>query len=111
MTSPFGDPLASETIGNPVDDSGRPSSLGFWLGGLLVAGGIIGGVVWGVVNGIGFSDAIDDFERVPVGEVGTIELDEGDFVVYMGLFTSADVAHVDGRKSGEGREIVVESPA
>ena len=27
-------------------------------------------------------DAIDDFERVPVGEIGTIQLDEGDYVVY-----------------------------
>ena len=38
MTSPFGDVLGSDAMGNPVDDSGRPSSLGYWLGGLLIAG-------------------------------------------------------------------------
>ena len=82
MTSPFGDVLGSDATGHPVDPPKRPSSLGYWLGGALIAGGIIGGIIWGVVNGIGFNDAIDDFERVPVGQVGTVDLEEGDFVVY-----------------------------
>jgi len=82
MTSPFGDPLAVDTMGNPADDSGRPSSLGFWLGGLLIIGGIVGGGIWLAMGLSGFSDEIDDFERVPVGRISTIELDEGDYVVY-----------------------------
>ncbi len=82
MTSPFGDPTAVDTMTGPPDQADRPSGIGYWLGGLLIAGGIVGGIAWGVINGIGFNDAIDDFERVPVGQVGTIELDEGDYVVY-----------------------------
>jgi hypothetical protein len=77
MTSPFGGDMA-----NPMDQPQGPSSLGYWLGGLLIAGGIIGGIAWGWISFSSFLDAIDDFERVPVGEVSTIELDEGDYVVY-----------------------------
>ena len=80
MTNPFGDP--GPVVGNPVDEPDRPSSLGYWLGGLLIAVGIIGSAAWGIVNGIGFSDAIDDFERVPVGQIGRVQLDQGDYVVY-----------------------------
>ena len=57
---------------NPMDQPQGPSTLGYWLGGLLIAGGIIGGIVWGWVSFSSFLDAIDDFERVPVGEIGTI---------------------------------------
>ena len=35
MTNPFGDP--GPVVGNPVDEPDRPSSLGYWLGGLLIA--------------------------------------------------------------------------
>ena len=82
MTSPFGDVLGSAVVGNPVDEPRRPSGLGYWLGGLLIAGGIIGGIAWGVIHGVGFSDSIDDFERVPVGRISSIQLEEGDYVVY-----------------------------
>jgi len=82
MTSPFGDLSSVDAMGNPVEASGRPSGLGYWIGGLLIAGGIAVGIAWGVINGLGFSDAIDDFERVPVGQIGTVDLDEGDYVVY-----------------------------
>ncbi|MET0666225.1 MAG: hypothetical protein ABW008_11735 [Acidimicrobiales bacterium] len=77
MTSPFGWDGA-----NPMDPPQGPSSLGYWLGGLLIAGGIIGGIVWGWMSFSSFLDAIDDFERVPVGEISTIQLDDGDYVVY-----------------------------
>jgi len=77
MTSPFGGDIA-----NPMNQPTGPSSLGYWLGGLLIIGGIVGGIAWGWVNVAGFLNAVDDFERVPVGEIGTIQLDEGDYVVY-----------------------------
>jgi hypothetical protein len=77
MTGPFGGDVA-----NPMDQPQGPSSLGYWLGGLLIAGGIIGGIVWSWMSFSSFLDAIDDFERVPVGEINTIQLDEGDYVVY-----------------------------
>lgn len=112
MTSPFGDVLGSETLSNPADDSGRPSSLGYWLGGLLIAGGIIGGVVWIVTGLSSFSDAIDDFERVPVGQIGTVELDEGDYVVYAerggGLPQSNFIDGIRMRPAGEGEGDEVE---
>ena len=82
MTSPFGDPTAVDTMTGPPDQADRPSGIGYWLGGLLIAGGIIGGIVWIVVGLSGFSDSIDDFERVPVGQVGTVDLEAGDYIVY-----------------------------
>lgn len=112
MTSPFGDPLATDTIGNPVDESGRPSSLGFWLGGLLIAAGIIGGALWIVAGLSNFSDAIDDFERVPVGQVGTVDLEAGDYIVYAerggGLPQSSFISGIRMRPAGEGRGDEVE---
>jgi hypothetical protein len=63
-------------------DSG-PGKGGYVIGALLIIVGIVGGIAWGVVNGLAFTDAIDDFEREPVGqEVGTMELEAGEMVVY-----------------------------
>lgn len=78
MTSPFG----GDVIDNPIDQPRAPSSLGYWIGALLIVAGIGGGIFWGVTKAVDFQDAIDGFERAPVGQISTIELDEGDYVVY-----------------------------
>lgn len=88
MSDVFGTvPGTDPVIGNPVDPlSGNeprpPSKAGYWIGALLIAAGVIGAIVWIGYRALAFDEAIDDFERVPVGQVGTISLDEGDFVVY-----------------------------
>ncbi len=112
MTSPFGDVMGGDGTGNPAERSGRPSSLGYWLGGLLIVGGIVGGIVWIAVGLSGFSDSIDDFERVPVGQVGSVELEEGDYIVYAerggGLPQSNFIDSLRMRPAGEegrGEEI------
>lgn len=104
MTVPFGgdaaNPMATGETG--------PGKGGYVLGTLLIIVGVVGGIAWGVVNGIGFSDAIDDFERVPVDEVGTIELEAGDHVVYGerngGTGITAVLGDVRMRPSGEGND-------
>ena len=101
MTSPFGGDL----IDNPVAPAKGPSNLGYWLGGALIVLGVVGGIIWGVTAFVGFQDAIDDFERVPVGNTEVIDLDEGEYVVYAerggGLPLSAFLGEVRMRPAGE----------
>ena len=67
--------------------------------------GVVGGIIWGVTAFVGFQDAIDDFERVPVGDTGVIDLDAGEYVVYAerggGLPLSAFLGEVRMRPAGE----------
>ena len=78
MTVPYGGDFA-----NPmVSQESGPSAAGYVFGSILIAIGIVGGIAWGVVNGVAFFDDIDDFERAPVGDVETMDLEAGDMVVY-----------------------------
>jgi hypothetical protein len=78
MTVPYGGDFA-----NPmVQQESGPSAAGYILGAILIVLGIGGGIAWGVTNGIAFFDAIDDFERAPVGDIETMDLEAGDMVVY-----------------------------
>ena len=78
MTVPYGGDFA-----NPmVQQETGPGKLGYVIGTLLIVLGIAGGIALGVVNGVDFFDSIDDFERAPVGEVGTLDLEAGEMVVY-----------------------------
>jgi hypothetical protein len=81
VTDPFGNPLADPFNPMQQDDSG-PSTVGYWIGAILIIGGVVLGVWWGWSRYMSFQDTIDDFERVPVGQVGRVHLDEGDYVVY-----------------------------
>ncbi len=99
-----GDPMV-----NPMQSSDGPSAFGYILGAIFIVLGVAGGIVWGVVNFVDFQDAIDDFERVPVGQVGTVDLDEGEYVVYAerggGEALSAFLSEVRMRPAGqEGAE-------
>jgi hypothetical protein len=97
------DPMA-----NPMQqgDDG-PSGVGYFIGVVLIVAGVICGGVWGWTKFSDFQDAIDDFQRVPVGEIGTVELDEGDYVVYAekggGDAVTAFLGGVRMRPAGERR--------
>lgn len=56
-TSPY-EPLTSTKI--------KPGKGWYWLGGLLIAGGIIGGIALGIAGVVRFISAIDDFGRFAV---------------------------------------------
>lgn len=81
MSSPFG----GDVIGNPVSPVGEPkgpSTLGYWLGGGIIAVGIVGAIAWGVTQFMAFQDEVDGFERVTVGDRATVTFEEGDYVLY-----------------------------
>ncbi len=109
MTDPFaGDPA------NPAyqTESG-PGVIGYVIGAILLAIGIIGGIAWFAVGFVGLEDTVDDFERVPVDEVQTVDLDQGDYVVYGekggGQAVGATLASFRIRPAGgDGDELEVE---
>ncbi len=80
MSNPFG--VAADPMANPMQQSDGPSKVGYLIGIVLILVGTVGGIYWGVTKFVDFQDAIDDFQRVPVGEIGTLEFEEGDYVVY-----------------------------
>jgi hypothetical protein len=82
MTDPFGNPIVTSDPFNPVAQDDGPGAGGYVVGVILIILGVAGAIWWGVSHFVDFQDTIDDFQRVPVGRVGRIELDEGEYVVY-----------------------------
>ena len=58
------------------------SRAGFWLGGALVAAGVLGAVVWFVVSFLAIDDKVGDFQRVPVPGEETVGLEAQKYVIY-----------------------------
>ena len=53
----------------PVRPAGTPqraSSLGYWIGGALIAAACIGAVVWAVLAFFGYTNQVDSFQRMTV---------------------------------------------
>ena len=109
MTVPYGGDFA-----NPmVSQESGPSAAGYVIGSILIILGIAGGIAWGVINGVAFLDEIDDFERAPVGDVQTMDLEAGDMVVYGeksgGQGITATLGDTRMRPAGgEGDELTLE---
>lgn len=109
MTVPYGGDVA-----NPMAAPERgPGVAGYVIGTLLIIAGIVGGIVWGATKIVALQDTIDDFDRAPVDEVRTFDLDEGDYVVYGerggGEAISATLADFHIRPEGEeGGDLEVE---
>ncbi|MCU1496546.1 MAG: hypothetical protein JWM47_499, partial [Acidimicrobiales bacterium] len=68
----------------PVAPTRRPGRVGFWIGGVLILLAAIGGIgslVLGLTRG---DDAIEGFQRVPLGKGGTFVFrDTGSYAVYL----------------------------
>jgi hypothetical protein len=60
----------------------RPSAAGYWIGGGILVVSVAASVVILVQAAFGFIGNIDEFDRVGVGESETIELDDGEWVIY-----------------------------
>ena len=58
------------------------SRAGYWLGGALVAAGVLGAVVWLVVSFLAIDDKVGDFQRVPVPGEETVGLETRKYVIY-----------------------------
>jgi Domain of unknown function (DUF4234) len=58
------------------------SRAGYWIGGGLVAVGVLGAILWFVGSLMRMSDEVEAFPRVPVPGEATIELEARKYVVY-----------------------------
>jgi hypothetical protein len=108
MTVPYGGDVA-----NPMGGDSGPGKAGYVIGTLLIVAGFIGGFAWFGMKYTEVESAVDDFERVPVDEVRTIDLEPGDYVVYGekggGDAIGATLGEVRIRPEGEeGGELTVE---
>jgi hypothetical protein len=58
------------------------SRAGYWIGGGLIAVGVVGAVLWFVLSLVNLSNEVDDFQRVPVPGEGTVQLEARKYVIY-----------------------------
>lgn len=102
----FPTPQPSPVIDEPL----RPRALWYWIGGLVILGGIIGAIVGFVLGFSGLDDTIDGFERVPYPEGGVVTIDEpGKYVIYgeqPSSFTDANVNAVINLIDPDGDTVV-----
>lgn len=58
------------------------SRAGYWIGGGLVAVGVVGGVLWIVLSVIAISNDIEAFQHVPVPGGATLRLEARKYIMY-----------------------------
>ena len=67
----------------PANDAPRASSrAGYWIGGALVAAGVLGAVLWFVTSLARVSGEVDDFQRLPLPGTATLRLEARKYVIY-----------------------------
>jgi hypothetical protein len=64
---------------------------GYWIGGGLLAFGLVGALAWGLIAYWHADGVIDKFERVPVPGTATMRLDARDYVVYVEAPRGAEI--------------------
>ena len=68
ITSPARPPV------RPAGTPHRPSSLGYWIGGGLIAAACIGAVIWAVLAFFGYTDQVNSFQRMTVPGTATVHI-------------------------------------
>jgi hypothetical protein len=58
----------------PAGTPHRPSSLGYWIGGGIIAAACITAVIWAVLAFFGYSDQVNSFQRMTVPGTATVHL-------------------------------------
>jgi hypothetical protein len=68
ITSPARPPV------RPAGTPHRPSSLGYWIGGGLIAAACIGAVIWAALAFFGYTDQVNSFQRMTVPGTATVHI-------------------------------------
>jgi hypothetical protein len=58
----------------PAGTPHRPSSLGYWIGGALIAAACLGAVIWAVIAFFGYADQVNSFQRMTVPGTATVDV-------------------------------------
>jgi hypothetical protein len=58
----------------PAGTPHRPSSLGYWIGGALIAAACIGAAIWAVLAFVGYTNQVNSFQRMTVPGTATVHL-------------------------------------
>lgn len=73
---------AEAAFGEAGRPRGRPSVAGYWIGGAVCVAAVAGAILWLVTGLVGFANAVDDLQRVPVPGGGVLELGSGRHAIY-----------------------------
>lgn len=73
---------AQAAFGEAGKPRGRPSVAGYWIGGAVSVAAVAGAILWLVTGLVGFANAVDDLQRVPVPGGAVLELGSGRHAVY-----------------------------
>jgi hypothetical protein len=65
------------------DDRGVTSRLGYWIGGGLLAAGVLGAILWGVLGFAHIATTIDDLQRFAIPSTSTAHLEARKYTVYV----------------------------
>ena len=58
----------------PAGTPHRPSSLGYWIGGGLIAAACIGAAIWAVLTYFGYLNQVDSFQRMTAPGTATVHV-------------------------------------
>jgi hypothetical protein len=78
------------------DEPLKPSTLWYWIGGLVMLIGVIGGTVFGIVRVVGAIDDVDDWPRVDIPSSDELTLDEGEYDLFLEYPGAAQTTYYDG---------------
>ncbi|QLY32153.1 hypothetical protein H0264_07725 [Nocardia huaxiensis] len=69
----------------PAQQPPRITPSGWWfaVGALLIVVGVVGGAVLAISAFVGLANKVDDFQRVSVPGSSTVQLDSGDYTIYL----------------------------
>lgn len=85
----------------PGDRARRPSAAGYWIAGVVFLAGSVGAIVWLAVTLVGAVTLPEDFAKVEVPGEMTVELDEGEHLLWQeergSTVTSRPVPRVEVR--------------
>jgi hypothetical protein len=83
---------------------------GWWIGGILMALGIVGSIVWVVFATLHISDKVEHFQRVSLDSEGIVTLAARKHVIYFeGAGAESDAMYADVTVSRRGQPLTVSS--
>jgi hypothetical protein len=104
ITSPARPPV------RPAGTPHRPSSLGYWIGGALIAAACIGAVIWAVLAFFGYTDQVNSFQRMTVPGTATVHITQPATLYYESTGPAPSLAELGLHVPGPAGNAVTVTP-